>query len=576
MAMTRGQFLIGRELGGCVLERLLGYGGSSAVFLAQQRYPECKVAVKVFLPRASIDAQMQRDFYNRFLLEAEATSQLHHPHILPIYSYGEQDGLPYIVMPYMQGGTLSEYITQHGPLSLGEAQWYLEQIASALDYAHEHGCIHCDVKPANILLNGEGQVMLSDFGIARVTQAGEATEQITTKPKEALMGTPDYISPEQALGQLLDGRSDVYSLGITLFYVLAKQLPFRADSTIALALLHVYEPPPSLALIRADISPAIDHVIHKALAKDPSRRFQTASAFSSAFAQAQNIVASPGPSEQDALLSNHAVVPALASNELQPLLVAAEPVVSVQPLSRRSFNLPRFFIIAAMVLMIIGAAAFATRITPSNFLKGAATTHLQTSISTSKDEANTDSLANHTSWPTSSTFFFDSHDSQLYHIANRSPQGAALALYADHTFNNFRLTVTMLETRRLNDAADYYGIIFHSTFDQSHCYLFEVSSSDGGQYVFSRYDDDGHNAQPWQTLADGPASSLLTGLGESNTISIQAHGTTFSFFVNNKSVGPSVTDQSKSALLSGEVGLYVEEQGAEVTFSHLYIQPSSK
>ena len=153
-------------------------------------------------------------------------------------------------------------------------------------------------------------------------------------------------------------------------------------------------------------------------------------------------------------------------------------------------------------------------------------------------------------------------------------QGGALALYADHDFSDFRLTVTMLEIRRLNDVADYYGIIFRSSVDQSHCYLFEVSSSDGGQYVFSRYYDDGHNARPWQTLADGPAPSLLTGPRESNTISIEAHGNMFSFFINNKSVGAPITDQSKSALLSGEVGLYVEEQGAEVAFSHLYIQPS--
>ena len=263
--MSRGKHLIGKVLGSCTLERLLGYGGSSAVYLAQQQNPTRKVAIKVFLPRDNMDKKMMRDFYRRFLHEAEAASKLDHPNILPIYAYGEQDSLPYIVMPYMSGGTLSQYVAKHGPISLVEAQWFLEQITSALDYAHTHGCIHCDVKPANILLDGDGRVMLSDFGIARLTT--DDAKQAAAKNSEAMMGTPDYISPEQALGQAIDGRSDVYSLGVTLFFLLANRLPFIADTSIALALLHVHEPPPSLALIRADISPALDRVVHKALAK---------------------------------------------------------------------------------------------------------------------------------------------------------------------------------------------------------------------------------------------------------------------------------------------------------------------
>ncbi len=282
--MGRGTHLIGKTIDSCVLEKLLGYGGSSAVFLAQQQNPARKVAVKVFLPRAAMNSKMQRDFYRRFLQEAEGASKLDHPNILPVYAYGEQDRLPYIVMPYMPGGTLSEYISENGALSLAEAQWHLEQLACALDYAHAHGCVHCDVKPANILLDRDGRVMLSDFGIAHIIPSDDDT--LPDKKMDALMGTPDYISPEQALGHTLDGRSDVYSLGVTLFYLLANRLPFSADSTLALVLLHVHEPPPSLALIRADISPALDRVMHKALAKDPQKRFQTAGEFSAAFTQA--------------------------------------------------------------------------------------------------------------------------------------------------------------------------------------------------------------------------------------------------------------------------------------------------
>ena len=200
MAVTRGQHLIGKRLGSCTLERLLGYGGSSAVFLAQEYDPERKVAVKVFMPRMGLNSQMQRDFYRRFLREAEAASKLDHPNILPVYSYGEEDGLPYIIMPYMSGGTLAEYIARCGPLSWLEVQWYLEQLASALDYAHSQGCVHCDVKPANILLDSEGHVLLSDFGIARLTRVEGGGEIADGHGPGVVMGTPDYISPEQASG----------------------------------------------------------------------------------------------------------------------------------------------------------------------------------------------------------------------------------------------------------------------------------------------------------------------------------------------------------------------------------------
>ena len=171
-----GQHLIGKVLGSCILEKLLGYGGSSAVFLAQQPAssfaPGRKVAVKVFLPRNGMNERMLGCVLPAFLAEAEAVSKLEHAHILPIYAYGEQEGLPYIIMPYMQGGTLAEYMSKRGPLSLQEAQWYLDQLAAALDYAHEHGCVHCDVKPANILLDSAGYVMLSDRDRTRYPCSG--------------------------------------------------------------------------------------------------------------------------------------------------------------------------------------------------------------------------------------------------------------------------------------------------------------------------------------------------------------------------------------------------------------------
>lgn len=564
MTTTRGQHLIGTVLGSCVLERLLGYGGSSAVFLGQQHTPNRKVAVKVFLPRSTMDKQSRRDFYHRFLREAEAASQLKHPNILPIYSYGEQDGLPYIIMPYMSGGTLSEYIAKHGPLSLEEAQWHLEQMAAALDYAHEQGCVHCDVKPANILLDGERRIMLADFGIACLTPkapiATEAQETLTKNP-ESLMGTPDYISPEQALGHKLDGRSDVYSLGITLFFLLAKQLPFRADSAITLALMHVHEVPPSLCMVRADVSPAIDRVVRKSLAKKPEQRFQTTGAFSEAFTTA--IAHTKNNTDTEDLIDDPFEEELRKAN-----IVPVKAVVQVKPLTGKAFKtsriltLPRVLLIVAIALLVIGSAVTSTFYLLHRFPFGAS--HIQTSYSSGiVKPANPDLLGSEDEWPKSTTFFYDQQ--QTYHVLNKSDQMAALALYNEHQYGDFRLSVTMTFMHGTHDDSDYYGVIFRASADQSHYYLLEMMSSETGQYGLLRFDG------KWQPLASGPISSVVTGKGKSNTLTIVAHQNTFTFFVNNKQIDAPITDTSKAAISSGDVGLYVEQQDAEVAFSHLYI-----
>src|SRR5712692_1399438 len=522
MSTTRGQYLIGKTLGSCVIEKLLGYGGTSAVFLAQQRTPERKVAIKVFLPRSNLSVQMQKDFYSRFLREAESASALDHPNILPIYSYGEQDGLPYIIMPYMEGGTLGEYVAAHGCLSLNEAQWYLEQIASALDYAHKQGCVHCDVKPANILLDSDGSVLLSDFGIAHMMQPDIASGQPLTKSPGTLMGTPDYISPEQALGLPLDGRSDIYSLGITLFYLLTARLPFRADSTIAVALLQVHEAPPALSLLRADISPYTDSVIQKALSKRPEARFQTAGEFSAAFEYAINTAGKVyhiDPDHKPPVILDEPATN--LSSGRKRALSSLKPVVRVRPISRGSSKLLRIIIASVLLLAVAAGAAIAGGVITSHIANGTSGAHVQATVPAN---AVADDLTNTNDWPTGGTFFFID---QQYHIQNKSPHNVALAFYANHLYTNFRLTVTMSEIHGTLDGADYYGVAFRGDADQSHYYLFEVVAWGGGQYQFLRYDGDAH----WKTLAGGPASSMLATIGKANTITVLANGNTFSFSI---------------------------------------------
>jgi serine/threonine protein kinase len=544
-----------------VLERLLGYGGTSAVFLAQDKESGQKVAVKVFLPRDNSHPRMQKDFYRRFLHEAEAASKLDHPNILPIYAYGEQDGLPYIVMPYMEGGTLLDYMSGRGALSLHEAQWYLEQLASALDYAHEHGCVHCDVKPANMLLDSEGRVMLSDFGIAHLMNDTDNVTSSGTKGADFVMGTPDYVSPEQALGKHLDGCSDIYSLGVTLFFLLAKKLPFKADTPIATALLHIHEPVPSLSLLRADISPALDRVVQKALAKDPTRRFQSAGDFCTAF------VSTLANGYQKSSLASLKEVEAFDDNlgddffdSLSDLPIA-KPVVRLRPLQPKQHLVMRLAIVCIAcltVLSVVGTAIILIVDRTPEKTNAALSAH--PTASPPKDK-----LAYADAWPSSKTFFFDTH-SQTYHVLNTSPNAVAVAPYLQEKYHDFHLSVEASEVHHEAIPGDngYYGVTFRASVDQLHYYLFEIAPDDGNRYLFLRY------GGMWTTLSSGylPVALKASAL---NTITVDARGNVFTFWVNGVRVGQPMSDASKTPLLTGQIGLCVEDQGTEVAFSHLYI-----
>jgi serine/threonine protein kinase len=556
MSTTRGQHLIGQVIGSYILETLLGYGGSSAVFLAQNRSNSEKVAVKVFLPRTTMDKQAQKNFYRRFLREAEATSELDHPNILSIYSYGEYNGLPYIVMPYMSGGTLTEYITRYGPLSLSQAQHYLAQISSALDYAHENGRVHCDVKPANILLDDWGQVVLSDFGIVHLMQPNGQSTEPSLKSPETLMGTPDYISPEQALGEPLDGRSDVYSLAVTLFFLLAGRPPFQADTSIAMALMHVHDTPPLLSTMRSDITPQIDHVIAKALAKWPEDRYQTAGKFSAAFAEAvanaDNYVFSESEAKKKAIVSSSGSKKAIA-----PL----KPIAQDKPTWKDYTKLRRIAMPLVLLLAVIIGSVLSVNIvnkfTNTNH-------HAQSNPSSSQ----TDYLVNNNKneWPiVNSIYFFQKGQ---YHIKNNPKQSFAIALYLGSSqFTNFRLTVTASELHGLHNYGDYFGIVLRSSANQQHYYLFEITpSGERHQYVFWRFD-----GQTMKLLKSDIVPSLLPNLGQSNLITIEVKDNSFNFFVNKQQLGKPIIDTSNQPLNSGAIGLSVEGQDTEVAFSHLYI-----
>jgi serine/threonine protein kinase len=256
----------------------LGQGGMAIVYLARDPYMKRQVAVKVLPRQFTFDPQ----FRTRFKREAEVVATLEHAHIVPVHDFGEHEDQPFIVMRYMSGGTLADLLGK-GPLPIPEIAALFERIGSAVDYAHSLGVIHRDIKPGNILFDTRGGTCLSDFGIAKIA---EATAAFTGT---GIIGTPSYMSPEQAQGEKnLDGRCDVYSLGVVLFQALTGQLPFNADTPMGVAMAHIMEPVPSLLGVRPDLPPAFENVIRKALEKDPAKRYQTASELAEAIKQAMS------------------------------------------------------------------------------------------------------------------------------------------------------------------------------------------------------------------------------------------------------------------------------------------------
>jgi len=259
VSITLGTRLSGRYR----LEARIAAGGMSTVYKAVDETLERTVAVKLMNREVASDS----DQLERFRREARAVAQLSHPHIVTVIDAGEDDGRPYIVFEYVEGETLKDLIRREGRLPVTEALAYAIQIARALGAAHARHIIHRDVKPQNVLIDEDGSAKVTDFGIARTLEEDGLTAD------GRVLGTTDYVSPEQALGRPVTGRSDLYSLGIVLFEMLTGDVPFRGDNQVAVAMKHVREEIPDVALLRPGISAALAQVVDTATAKSESERY---------------------------------------------------------------------------------------------------------------------------------------------------------------------------------------------------------------------------------------------------------------------------------------------------------------
>lgn len=304
----------------------IGRGGMGIVYRAFDLMLERPVAVKI-LP---IEMTFDQQFVARFRKEAVTAASLHHANIVTIHDVGQQERIHYIVMQLLDGRTLDQWLGHWGPMPLPQANHLVQQMGDALEYAHRRGIIHRDIKPSNIMLDAEGHATLMDFGLVR---AGEGTGLTRSG---MVVGTPEYMAPEQALGKEVDRRSDIYSLGVVVYRTLCGQPPFVRSSSMATVYAHVHEAPPPLRQMRPDLPKAVEAAVLKALAKDPADRFQEAGQFVQELVRASagksstsapGLAAFKGPA---AASSPAKGVPVVKSGKSGPRQAAPEPAPPAQ------------------------------------------------------------------------------------------------------------------------------------------------------------------------------------------------------------------------------------------------------
>jgi eukaryotic-like serine/threonine-protein kinase len=297
------------------LEELVGTGGMSSVFRARDRQLERRVAIKILHEHYADDPE----YLERFRREARAVARLSHPNIVTVIDRGDDEGRQYIVFEHVDGENLKELVLRTGRLSVRRALELALAVADGLSFAHDHGLVHRDVKPQNVLLSSEGEVKVTDFGIARSLHMEHGVTQTGT-----VLGTGEYLAPEQASGKPVSAATDVYSLGVVLWELLAGDVPFVGENFVAVALRHVNEPPPSLRERRPDVSPRLEAAVDRALAKDPGRRFPSMAAFAKELrACLAEVEGDPPAPEEDIAMTlvtppAHAPAPARAPARARP------------------------------------------------------------------------------------------------------------------------------------------------------------------------------------------------------------------------------------------------------------------
>jgi maltose-binding protein MalE/tRNA A-37 threonylcarbamoyl transferase component Bud32 len=353
----------GQMLGPYQIINQIGKGGMATVYKAYHAAMDRYVALKVVATQLADDP----NFLQRFRREARLIAKLEHPHILPVHDFGEAEGIPYMVMRYLDAGTLKERL-ESGTLPVKEIDRIFSQLADALEYAHENGVIHRDIKPSNAMLDKRGDVFLTDFGVAKML---EGTSGLTATG--TVTGTPAYMSPEQAQGLKVDQRSDIYSLGIVLFEMLTGHVPFEAETPMAVLFKQIQDPPPPLSIVRPDLPYTFEAVLLKAMAKNPDERYASMHAFREGWKNALEEATTLHAMAPATMAPSAATLPPAASTVSAPpatvipamATVAAEKVLPPTPsvetapqtaaAPKRKFPFAALAIGGVLVVLLIGA-----------------------------------------------------------------------------------------------------------------------------------------------------------------------------------------------------------------------------
>ncbi len=585
--------LIGRTIGQYQIIEQIGQGGMATVFKAYQPSIDRYVALKILPSQFAQDP----NFVKRFQHEAKAIAALEHPHILPVHDFGTAEGRPYMVMRYVEGGTLAKLMGQAMPYE--RIAQFVGNIARALDYAHQQGVVHRDIKPSNILIDKHGEVLLTDFGIAKMIEGSSAT-QLTSAG--SILGTPAYMAPEQAEAKKIDGRSDIYSLGVVLYELLTGQPPYQAETPLAVVLMHLNEPLAPPRTVKSDIPEPLERVVLKAMAKDPSQRFQTAGEMEQALKQALKEIESTS-------ITADIPVPAPRTEEI-PKAVPQYPSKS-----GRSMMGPLLIgggILALLLCVVGGGLAIWAMMTSQDEQVVEATPspggHIQATIAVVQEA--TPTLTSEETSPTATPIpsptpvtesssndiifslpeldgeilFEESFDTNRhdwytgeeedeygqskaeivdgrYRLSQQATQSVTWWSTLDEmVFDDFVLSIEAIPVE--HNAPFAYGLVFRNNFD-GNLYMFEIDSD--GSFFVNLFEDG-----EWTTLVDYTEMLAIKRDGP-NQLVVEAIGPSLSFFINGEEAITIEDDTVERGSIGVVLELYEEGNSATVDFDNLVV-----